>query len=129
MARLRAVRNASRYTKRNYGSECIMTAGRNRITFLTWMVLCLPARADAPKIDFSHDIVPILKARCAACHTNGKYKGSFSLDTRDEILKQQAVVPGKSAASELFKRVTSTDPKVRMPAKGEPLTAKQIALL
>src|SRR5581483_4298690 len=55
------------------------------------------------KVDFAHEVVPLLKARCAECHTNGKYKGSFSLDTREEILKAKAAVPGKSAASELIK--------------------------
>src|SRR6266436_1962792 len=75
-------------------------------------VVVLPAGAQAPQpIDFAHDIVPLLKARCAECHTNGKYKGSFSLDTRAEILKKKAVVPGKSADSELFQRITSTDPE------------------
>src|SRR5437868_15075591 len=88
------------------------------------------AGAQPPKkIDFAHDVIPLLKARCAECHTSGKYKGSFSLDTREDVLKAKAVVPGKSAASELIKRVTSTDKDVRMPAKGEPLTAKEIALL
>src|SRR5262249_5781466 len=59
--------------------------------------------ADAPKkIDFAHDILPILKARCAECHTNGKYKGSLSLDTRADLLRAKVVVPGKSAASELI---------------------------
>ncbi len=81
------------------------------------------------KIDFAHDIVPLLKARCAQCHTNGKYKGSFSLDTRADVLKKKAVIPGKSGASELVKRVTSTDKDVRMPSKGEPLSAREIALL
>src|SRR5438105_9371422 len=83
----------------------------------------------AKKVDFAHDIIPLLKARCAECHTSGKYKGSFSLDTREDVLKAKAVVPGKSASSELIKRITSTDKEVRMPAKGEPLSAKQIDLL
>lgn len=89
-----------------------------------------PVRAEPPPmVDFAHDIVPLLKARCAECHTSGKYKGSFSLDTREEILKKKAVVPGKSGASELFKRITSKDPETRMPAKGEPLSSKEIALI
>src|SRR5436853_3957384 len=89
------------------------------------------ARAqEKPKpIDFAHDIVPPLKARYAKCHTNGEYKGSFSLDTREAILRKKGAVPGNSAASELFKRVSSDDPHERMPSKGEPLTAKEIALL
>ena len=88
----------------------------------------VPAACAAP-VDFSHDIVPIIKARCAECHTNGKYKSGLSLDTREDLLRSKAVVPGKSAASELFKRVGSKDKDFRMPPKGEPLTAKEVALL
>jgi hypothetical protein len=88
-----------------------------------------PCLAQPPKVDFAHDVVPLIKSRCAECHTGGKYKGSFSLDTREDVLKKKAVVPGKSAESELIRRVTSKDPDERMPAKGEPLTTKQINLL
>ena len=84
-------------------------------------------RADQPRtVDFAHDIVPLIKARCAECHTNGKYKGSFSLDTREAILKAKVVVPGKSGESELVQRITSTDPEFRMPPKGDRLTAQQV---
>jgi hypothetical protein len=88
------------------------------------------SRAEAPKpVDFAHDIVPIIKARCAKCHTNGEYKGTFSLDTREAILKSKNVVPGKSGDSELFKRITSDDDQVRMPNKGDRLPAKEVALI
>ncbi len=91
-----------------------------------------PAPVQPPppkKIDFAHDVAPLLKARCAECHTNGKYKGGFSLDTREALLKTKAVVPGKSAAGELLKRVTSTDADFRMPPKGKPLSPQETALL
>jgi mono/diheme cytochrome c family protein len=89
----------------------------------------VPAAAQKP-IDFAHDIVPIIKARCAECHTNGKYKGSFSLDTREAMLKSAAVVAGNSADSELVDRITSHDnPEFRMPPKGDRLTAKEIKLI
>src|SRR5690349_13393853 len=81
------------------------------------------------KIDFAHDVVPILKAKCAKCHTNGTYKNGLSLDTRADLLKAKAAVPGKSAQSEIIKRVTSKDDDLRMPPKGAPLTAKEIDLL
>lgn len=85
--------------------------------------------ADPPKaVDFAHDVVPILKAHCAKCHTNGTYKGSLSLDTRADVTKK-AAVPGKAAASELIRRVTSTDPDERMPPDGPRLTDKQVATL
>jgi len=85
--------------------------------------------ADPPKIDFVHDIVPILKVHCAKCHTNGTYKESLSLDTREELLKSKTVVPGKSGESELLRRLTTTDAKERMPSEGKPLPPEQIALI
>lgn len=99
------------------------------------LLLCVaafgpPAVAQTPKkIDFAHDVLPLLKARCAECHTNGKYKGSFSLDTRAAILEKKAVTPGKSNDSELIRRVTSKDAESRMPPKGDPLSLKEIAVL
>src|SRR5437764_10034205 len=93
------------------------------------VAVLLTAPAPAADIDFAHDVLPLLKARCAECHTNGKYKAGLSLDTREALLKSKAVVPGKSGASELFKRVTSADPDFRMPPKGKPLAAQEVALL
>ncbi|MBA4192422.1 MAG: hypothetical protein C0467_31020 [Planctomycetaceae bacterium] len=81
------------------------------------------------KTDFSHAVVPILKAKCAKCHTNGTYKGALSLDTREDLLKSKAAVPGKSGQSELITRVTSKDKDLRMPPEGDPLTEKEIGVL
>ena len=93
-------------------------------------VFALPAVAPAAdRIDFAHDILPILKARCAECHTNGTYKGNVSFDTRADLIKSKAVVPGQSAKSPLIERVTAEEASVRMPPKGKPLTDKEIALL
>jgi hypothetical protein len=89
----------------------------------------ITVRAEEKPVDFAHDIVPIIKARCAKCHTNGEYKGSFSLDTREAILKTKGALPGKSVDSELFQRIVSDDPMKRMPSKGERLSAKEVALL
>ena len=49
-----------------------------------------------PPVDFAHDVLPLLKARCAECHTNGNYKGSYSLDTREAALEAGAIEVGKS---------------------------------
>ena len=100
------------------------------IVFFTVAVMAV---GDEPRlqkpIDFAHDIVPLIKAHCAECHTDGKYKGSFSLDTREAMLKSEAVRPGKSEESELIERVTSDDPEFRMPQKGKRLTTDEVARL
>ena len=80
-------------------------------------------------IDFAHDVAPLIKAHCAKCHTDGTYKGSFSLDTRATMLKSEAIVPGKSGESELLERLTSDDPDFRMPPKGPRLTAAEVGRL
>jgi hypothetical protein len=88
------------------------------------------AQPPEPRTDFAHEVVPILKTKCAKCHTNGTYKGGVSFDTRGDLLKAKAAAPGKSGQSELIKRVQSTDAEVRMPpGTAEPLTKKEIAVL
>lgn len=99
---------------------------------LLMVVLGGPVAAEADEakgVDFAHQIVPLFKAHCAKCHTDGTYKGSFSLDTRESILKAEAVVPGKSGESDLVRRLTIDDPEERMPPKGPRLTAAEVALV
>lgn len=95
--------------------------------FSTAVAVCRTAAA-AP-IDFVHDVAPILKARCIECHSGDKPKGEVAFDSREHLIKAEVALPGKADASELIKRLTSTDPDQRMPPKGEPLTEKQIATL
>src|SRR4051812_16608252 len=90
-----------------------------KLTLIGFFLFAASIRAEpVPKVDFAHDIVPLIKAHCAGCHTNGKYKASLSLDTREALLKSKVVVPGKSAESELLKRLNHPDPKKRMPSDG-----------
>ena len=88
-----------------------------------------PVAGDDPSrqkpVDFAHDIAPLIKARCAECHTDGKYKGSFSLDTREAMLKSEVVVPGKSGESELIERVTSNDPEIACRPRATRLTGRR----
>jgi hypothetical protein len=104
---------------------------RRLIACFGLLLIAVPVRAQDPAkpADFAHDVAPLLKARCAECHADGTYKGSFSIDTREAILRKKAAVPGKAAASEIIRRVTSTDPEKRMPSKGPALTAKEVETL
>ncbi|MHB8898296.1 MAG: PSD1 and planctomycete cytochrome C domain-containing protein, partial [Thermoguttaceae bacterium] len=85
--------------------------------------------AAAEPVDFSHQVLPILKNRCSECHTAGTYEGGVSLDTREALLGSSAAVPGNSAESQLIRRVTSADPDVRMPPEGDPLAPADVAVL
>jgi hypothetical protein len=90
----------------------------------------LPATGDAAAIDFSHQIVPLLRQHCGNCHTGGEAQGGFSLNTRESLLaggdSGAAVVVGKSDEGELIARITSDDELLRMPPEGAPLPAAQI---
>jgi len=85
-------------------------------------------------VDFAHEVVPILRKHCAKCHTGSARQGGWSFTDREVALAggdsgQPAIVPGKPADSELFLRVTSTDPELRMPKEGEALPAAAVDVL
>ncbi len=103
-------------------------SGWYMVGLLSWMAFSGFAQSQ-DKIDFAHDVLPLLKSRCAECHSNGKYQGKFSIDTREALLKTKAVVLGKSKESELVHRISSKDPDTRMPPKGAALSPKEIATL
>src|SRR3954470_20892760 len=83
----------------------------------------LSARAFAaePAPDFNRDIRPILSENCYKCHgpDEAARKGKLRLDTREGAIAVRdgtaAIVPGKTAESELLKRLESDDPEEVMP--------------
>lgn len=90
--------------------------------------------SQAGTVDFFRDIQPILEATCWDCHKGGKSQGGLRLDSLVNARKggdsgDAAITPGKHDASELLKRVRSTDPDLRMPPRGDRLTEQQIATL
>jgi mono/diheme cytochrome c family protein len=88
-----------------------------------------------PAVDFARDIQPILAEHCLACHGPEKGRGGFRLTSRAATLAATdsgtpAVVPGQPEASELFRRLTTTDLDERMPPRTkEPLKSAEIAKL
>jgi hypothetical protein len=102
------------------------------------------AQASAPAIawsatpavvDFSRDILPILSDNCFRCHGPDARarKASLRLDTADDALRRQdpVIVPGQSAESELYLRITSDDESEVMPPpqSNRKLTPAQVELL
>ena len=82
---------------------------------------------------FNRDVRPILSDTCYACHgpDANTRKAGLRLDTAEGALAEGAVVPGDAAASELVRRIISTDPDERMPPPESELslTAEQIDTL
>ena len=93
----------------------------------------LPPSA-ARAVDFAQDIRPLLEKNCVKCHGAEKQKGGYRLDVKDAALHggdnyAPNIRPGKSAESPLIHFVAGLDPDVKMPSKGDPLTAEQIGIL
>ncbi len=116
-----------------------------------WLAACLfclgissldraVARAAEP-LDFNRDIRPILSNNCFFCHgpDEAERKGGVDglrLDTPEGAAADlgsgtKAITPGKPDASELLKRITSTDADEMMPPKatGKKLSAREIETL
>ncbi len=109
---------------------------------LAALLVCGPASAGDEKkpgeIDFDRAILPILSNHCFTCHGPDakKRKGDLRLDDEKEAKKRNdegraAIVPRKSAESELVRRISAGDPDDLMPPpkSNKKLTRAQIELL
>ncbi len=81
---------------------------------LALLGLTLPSAA---KVDYNEDVRPILSENCFYCHgpDGNKRKAKLRLDVRADALAKKAFVPGDADASELIKRLSSTDSDEVMP--------------
>ncbi|MFO0940029.1 MAG: DUF1549 domain-containing protein [Pirellulales bacterium] len=88
-------------------------------------------------IRFDRNVRPILSNACFQCHgpDEAKREGGLRLDVAEAALKGgdsgPAIVAGNLDASEVWKRITSTDPSLVMPPpkSGKALKSDQIAIL
>ncbi len=83
-------------------------------------------------VDFENDVAPIFAERCLKCHAGEKPKSGFRLDARRKAFAggnsgRVAIAPGAPENSRLLELVRGTAEGERMPPKGEPLTADEIA--
>ncbi len=99
-------------------------------------VLCaltLSAASAGAAVDFVKDIQPIFARSCYTCHGPHRSEAAFRLDHKPTALKGgdlgPAILPGKAAESLLIHAVTGKDPKMKMPRKGDPLSAAEIEKL
>ncbi len=104
---------------------------------LGWAV-SLGVAPDAPAVDYQLDVRPILSDICYRCHgpNEESREAELRLDLKENVFAENeysgliAVVPGKPDESELFARVSSDEPYMRMPPddSGRTLTPEQIDL-
>jgi ankyrin repeat protein len=82
----------------------------------------LPGQAlgQAPaKVDFAKDVQPLLRQNCVGCHGPMKQSGGMRLDRKSSALKSRRIVPGSSANSFVYHRVTGTEFGAQMPPTGD----------
>ena len=101
---------------------------------------CVVGRAQpaAPdRVEFNRDIRPILTNACFKCHGPDakKREADLRLDRREAAFAERdglsALVSAKPSKSELYRRITSSDPDKRMPPadSGRTLSKAQIELI
>lgn len=93
----------------------------------------LPQIVLGERVDFNHDIRPIINNKCIACHGGVKRSGGFSLLFEEEALAvnesgERAIVPGNVWKSELINRIKHENPEYRMPLESTPLSDDEVAL-
>lgn len=80
---------------------------------------------------FESRVRPVLAERCQGCHGASKHENGLRLDSRHAVLKGsdygKVVESGKPSASKLIHAVQAKPGVEKMPRKGDPLTAAQIA--
>ena len=91
------------------------------VPFITSLLGIGPALGAEP-VDFQRQVRPILAEHCFQCHgpDEGARQAALRLDLRDAALKggdsgEAALAPGRPDASELLRRLQSTDPNEVMP--------------
>ena len=105
------------------------------VVVITILLAGSVARCDS--VNFDRDIRPILSNTCYTCHgpDSNKRATDVRFDQREglfaELDETSVIVPGQPGTSELFLRITSDDPDVRMPPddQKQQLSEAQIALL
>jgi ankyrin repeat protein len=89
------------------------------------------AAQSAQKVDFGRDVQPILREHCFGCHGPSQQMRGLRLDQRRAALPNRvgangvSIIPGNSAASLLFLKLTAPPQGLQMPPAG-PLSAEQI---
>lgn len=96
--------------------------------------LTLSSPGQSRAIDFATEIRPLFERHCVECHGAERQKSGFRLDLRAAAMKGgsdgPAIAPGRSAESPLIAHVSApAGDELRMPPKGEGLSADEVALL
>src|SRR2546425_3073216 len=82
------------------------------------------------RTDFGRDVLPIFRQNCVSCHGPSQQISGLRLDRKSSAIKSgfRRVVPGRSANSFLYHRLTGSEYGMQMPPSG-PLGPEQITTI
>lgn len=110
----------------------LLVRGRYALTLSSLFWILAGDQCFAVDVSFGKQIRPLLAEHCLNCHgpDEQRREGGLRLD-QEASSKKSAIVAGQPDHSELIKRITSTDPDLRMPPAetGKTLTDAEIQLL
>jgi mono/diheme cytochrome c family protein len=117
----------------------VPTKVRRTLLALSIILPAAPERlaADAERagaVDFVRDVRPVFERHCFQCHGPTRQRSGLRLDVKAGALEGgdalgPAVVPGKAADSPLIRLISGEDDDLRMPPKGDRLSAAEVELL
>jgi hypothetical protein len=94
-----------------------------------WFLLSVTPWSAMGKVDFAHEVVPILRENCIECHGGEESKGGFSLNDRDMVLDANVIDLERPERSWLIELLRSDYEDERMPppkTRKDPLPEEQI---
>src|ERR1700719_3187127 len=80
------------------------------------------------KVDFGHDVLPILRQNCVGCHGPSQQISGLRLDRKSAVFSRRGVVPGSSENSFLYLRISGPAYGMQMPPTGA-LRPEQISTI
>ena len=96
------------------------------IALISLLILIVGSQNGSAQQQIALDTYAILEQSCLICHgPNGAYKESLLIE-HNALIQNGSVVPGNPDASELYKRLVTTDPVKRMPFGQPQLPAQSI---
>src|SRR6266705_6614998 len=114
-----------------------MTAAAKYVFYVMFLSGFIVRAALAVSVEYDRDIRPVLSDNCYQCHGPDEKarKAKLRLDMKESAFRVQegvaVIKPGKSAESELVRRITTSDTDDLMPPpkSNHKLTLKQIDLI
>ena len=97
-----------------------------RITLICLLILIVSSQNVYPQQQIAQDAHAIFEQSCFICHgPNGSYKETLLIE-RNTLINNGTVIPGNPDASELYKRLVTTETAKRMPLNQPQLPAQAI---